>query len=290
MNTFAMKNQKRTFIFLAFTFVALIALGHRAYADDTDSQLGLFPNAQDVFRPLYADPRELQTALRLTEPVGGQVLGDISIGTYFGLYRWALPWQDSYVQWSAGGGIFSRFNLATEQTYNEVIDYSANMPVDLRVGKWSTRLMPYHISSHLGDGYIERTGILPQKYSFDSFKWLLAYEPDGHLRFYGGYNYVIRNCYADLGRSAVQTGAEWTSSWWAGGHAQMYWYNDFQSWERVGWNPEFNSQLGVRIAHHPKDAHAMAFFTEYGAGHMAYGQFFQQEESHWILGVRFEIL
>ena len=52
---------------------------------------GLFANPNEVFRPLLADPRELQMSLRLTTPVGHKNLGDIAVGDYFGLYRWCFP-------------------------------------------------------------------------------------------------------------------------------------------------------------------------------------------------------
>jgi len=260
-----------------------------AHAEDLSEHTGLFANAKEVFRPLLADPREIQLALRMVTPVGHKNLGEIAVGDYFGLYRWALPWKDSFLQWSVAGGVFSRFDLVALEKDNQVLDYSANMPVDLRIGKYSLRLMPFHISSHLGDDYIKRTGILPQKYTFDSFKTLLAVEPCHALRIYGGYNYIIRNESVARGRISVQGGAEWTSGWWAHGHAQLFWANDVQSWERNDWNPSLNSQVGVRIANHPGDAQALSFFTEYGAGHQAFGQLYQQKESHWVLGVRFEV-
>jgi hypothetical protein len=266
-----------------------LTLAGFALGEDLSAHAGLFANAKEVFPPLLADPREIQLALRLVTPVSGQNHGEIAVGDYFGLYRWVLPWNESYLQWSVAGGVFSRFDLVAEEKDNEVNDFSANMPVDLRIGKFSARVMPYHLSSHLGDDYIKRTGVVPSKYTFDSFKTLLAYDPWTSVRVYSGFNYIIRNETSAKGRVALQAGTEWKSRWWGHGHAQLYWANDFQSWQRIGWNPTLNTQLGVRIANHPDDKEAVAIFTEYGTGHMAYGQFYQREESHWVLGVRFEV-
>jgi hypothetical protein len=271
--------------------VILCAFGLAAavWGDTTMSHSGLFANAKEVFPPLLADPREIQLGLRMVTPVSRTAQGEVLAGDYFGLYRWELPWQESYLQWSVAGGIFSRFDLVSMQKDNEVLDYSANMPIDVRIGKWSTRFLPYHISSHLGDDFIKRTGILPLKYTFDSFKWLFAYEPAKGVRLYSGFNYILRNRYTDLGRNAVQTGTEWTSGWWGHDHAQLYWANDFQTWQRVGWNPTIASQVGVHLANKPQDIEKLTLYIEYGAGHMAFGQLFQQEESHWVLGLRFDI-
>jgi hypothetical protein len=274
---------------MSLVWLAGIALAGPAHADPARGHLGLFANAKEIFHPLLADPRELQLSLRQTTPVSHTSLGDIAVGDYFGLYRWALPWENSYVQWSVGAGVFARFDLVAVEKTSEVIDYSVSMPVDVRVGKWVTRLMPYHISSHLGDDYIKQTGILPDKYSFDSYRWLVAYDAFPCLRLYTGYNYIIRNRQQDLGRHAFQAGTEWTSGWWGGGHAQLFWANDLQSWERVAWNPTINTQLGVRLAHDPQDKQTLSVFTEYGAGRLPYGQLFQQKESHWVAGLRFEL-
>src|SRR6266446_10371770 len=161
----------------ALTILLGMAMAGPLYADDLSAHTGFFANAKEVFRPLLADPREIQLALRLVTPVSKKNLGDIAIGDYFGLYRWALPWQDSYLQWSIAGGIFARFDLVSDQKDSQVIDYSANMPIDLRVKKWSMRVMPYHISSHLGDDFIRRNGVLAEKYTLDSFKTLLGVDP-----------------------------------------------------------------------------------------------------------------
>ena len=257
---------------------------------NSDSSLGLFANAKEVFRPLVADPREIQLAMRLVMPVSRECLGEIAAGDYLGLYRWKLPWeQETYLQWSIAGGIFSRFDLAADTKDLQVVDYYATMPVDVRMGRWSMRLLPYHVSSHLGDDYIKRTGVLAEKNAIDAWKWLLAYEPCEHWRFYGGPDYIIRLVHASQEHVAVQAGLEWRSNWWAAGHAQTFWANDLQSWERVGWNPTFNSQFGVKIVHDSLDQYGLSIFSEFGTGHRPHGQFYRQQETHWNLGMRLEI-
>ncbi len=268
-------------------FVLVLALAVPSIAKTITSEAGLFANAKEVFEPLLVDPREIQLALRLVMPVGGQSLGEITAGDYFGLYRWTLPWQDSYVQWSIAGGMFARFDLVAREKDLQAIDFSANMPVDLRVKKWSLRLLPYHQSSHLGDDYIKRHDVTPEKYTFDAFKTLISFDAMDALRLYAGYQYTMRNVSTPLGRKMLQSGFEWSSPWWAR-RTQMYWANDYQSWERIGWNPIFNSQLGFRFAKTPEASRRLALYAEYGTGGMSFGQFYQQKESHWVLGLRFE--
>lgn len=277
--------------FSFFLFLALPPSASGAGAQPGASlSTGLFANAKEIFQPLLADPIEIQIALRLVTPVSRKLLGEIAVGDYLGLYRWKLPWgPEAYLQWSLAGGVLARFDLVAETKDSQVIDYHAAMPVDLRVGRWSTRALPYHISSHLGDDSIKRTGKLPEKYSLDAWKWLFAYEPSKHWRWYAGPFYVIRWTHVERGRYAWQSGLEWRSGWWAGGHAKTFWGNDFQAWQRAGWNPMFNSQLGVKIVHDQQDPHGLSIFAEFGAGRRSHGQFYQDQETHWNLGLRFEI-
>lgn len=281
-----MKTVRMALAGLAAAGALAMPAGSASLSDD----VGLFANGKEVFRPLLADPREIQLALRMVTPVGHKNLGEIAAGDYFGLYRWALPWQDSYIQWSVAGGIFARFDLVAKEKDLQVLDFSANMPVDMRIGRWSLRMLPYHQSSHLGDDYIKRTGTSGGKYTFDSYRTLVAFDPTSQWRLYAGHNYIMRNISVGHGRSMLQAGLEWTSHWLAKGHTQWFWANDFQSWQRNDWNPIFNTQLGFRLAKSPEARQRLAIFSEYGSGRLSYGQFYQVKESHWVLGLRLELL
>src|SRR5271165_6427371 len=79
--------KSKTLLVLSLSLACLPA-GRPGYADESFGHAGLFANAKEVFRPLLADPRELQLALRMTTPVSRTNLGDIAVGDYFGLYRW----------------------------------------------------------------------------------------------------------------------------------------------------------------------------------------------------------
>jgi len=246
------------------------------------------PPSHEVFRPLRADPRELQYAVRVVEPVSHRPLAEAAVGDYLGLYRWDLG-DGKVFQTSVGGGAFGRFDLSVKTNDLETADYYGNLPFDYRDGAWSTRFMVYHASSHLGDDFIKTTGREPDKHAWDNLKWLESYEPLDSLRLYGGYNYVFRTLPGGIGRHAVQGGVELQSPWMAGRHVQFYWANDLQSWERMGWNPMFNSQAGFTVANKPGDVRAVSFFLEYSAGRQPQGQFYLQQECRWSLGIQFHL-
>lgn len=243
-----------------------------------------FPPAHGLFQPLQADRRELQFSLRLVVPVGHKNFGEAAAGDYFGLYRWDLG-GEKFMQVSVGAGAFGRFDMSSKTNDMQVADYYGNLPVDLRIGRWSSRLLVYHTSSHLGDDYLKVHGGEMVKHSWDNLRWIGSYEPTSSWRLYGGYTYIFRTL-PKAKRHAVQGGFEWKPRWLAWTHAQGYWANDFQSWERVFWNPMFNSEAGVLFFNKPEDHRGLSLFVEYFSGTMPQGQFYKQKETHVGVGVK----
>jgi len=249
---------------------------------------GFFPKSHELFKPLLADPRELQYALRVVAPVAHKLLGEAALGDYLGLYRWSLG-GGVRAQVSVGGGAFGRFKLATAANEMQVADFYGNAPFDVRAGRWSGRFMLYHTSSHLGDDYLAKTGETTSKHAWDHLRWLGSYDACARLRFYAGYTYVIRELPGHRGRNSLQVGFETASLWVAHNHIQAYWANDFQTWERSNWNPMFSSQLGIKMAKDPRADRGISFFLEFLTGRQPHGQFFLEEETRFGVGVKFHL-
>jgi hypothetical protein len=169
------------------------------------------------------------------------------------------------------------------------VDWYANVPLDWRHGQWSGRFMLYHTSAHLGDDYLKTHGGVVTKHSWDNLRWLFAYEPWQILRLYAGYTYVFRALPEDIGRNALQGGFETKTHWIKGGHVQLYWANDFQSWQRDDWNPMFTSQVGLRLSQDPQVGKIFSVFVDFETGEQPQGQFYLQKETRWNSGVRFEL-
>jgi hypothetical protein len=274
--------------FVLFLLLVPVQFATPLFAAD-DSGTGFLPAAHELFRPLLADPRELQYALRYSVPVSQKAVGKAAMGDYLGIYRWKLPWEAAYLQFSIGGGVFGRFDLAGTSNNFESVDFYANVPFDLRFGKWSVRLMPYHTSSHLGDDLLKDTGQTTTKHSWDNMRSLLSYDLNSWSRLYGGYTYAFQTHPGGLGRQSWQAGLETYSGWWCQQHAQTYWANDFQSWQRIQWNPIFNSQLGIKWVRTPQNNRGISTFIEFSAGHQPEGQFYLQRETVWTLGLKFDL-
>jgi hypothetical protein len=250
----------------------------------TPTSAEFFPDAHELFKPLKADPRELQYFLKWAVPVSNHSVGEVALGDMLGLYRGSFAGGE--FQLSGGGGIFARFNVSSESNDTQVIDFYGNMPLDYRRGDWATRILAYHTSSHLGDDYVKEKNIQTEKHTFDNLKFLLAYNGWKAVRIYGGYNYLVRTIPGD-DRNAFQGGLEWSRL--VRSHSEVYWATDFQSWERTGWNGQLHTQIGWRVFKRPEQKRSITLFGEFGAGGMPYGQFYRENETYWGMGLKFQL-
>ncbi|MBI5202588.1 MAG: DUF1207 domain-containing protein [Elusimicrobia bacterium] len=243
-------------------------------------------SAREYYEPLMADPTEPSYGGRLLYPPGGNRYGEVTIGDYVGLTRWKIFGVDT--QLNIGGGAISRFNLSTRRNNLEVVDFSAGMPVDFHVAKGRTvRVAYWHVSSHLGDDYIQRIRPTLIKRAFDSVKTTLSWSPNEYARLYAGGSYAF-NTVNLRGRGAVQVGFEALSRPFVKPSIRAFLAQDFQSFERVRWQPSYNIRGGLRWSDHKRIA-AASLFLEYFTGRLYYLQFQEQHESHWGFGLRFEI-
>jgi hypothetical protein len=278
-------------LFIILSLVSGVTFCHAAAEQNerVASCSGIYPNAHELFAPLRADPRDLQTGPHYIMPVSKTPQAEADAGDYWGLYRWCLSDGDlGRLQVSGGGGVFGLFDY--HDTKNLLADdFYGNLPIDYRLRKWSSRLMFTHMSSHLGDDTIHAGVHFPGTVEFNAMRGFLSYDVSDLLRLYNGGFYTI----AEKGLGGLPWGAEGglemkTVPFWHD-HLMVYWANDVQAYERTAWNPTLNSQLGVRTAHDLNSTRAVAYFIEFFSGHNPTGQFFQQEETRWNLGIKFEL-
>jgi hypothetical protein len=105
----------------------------------------------------------------------------------------------------------------------------------------------YHLSSHAGDEYLERTGRERIGLSLEVLEGLIAYEPIGWLRLYGGGG-VLVNRKPDLDRGLVRFGSELRSPRvFVGSLLRPVLAVDLQLREEGGWRPDASLRTGLRL-------------------------------------------
>ena len=179
-----------------------------------------FPDST-AFRPLLAAPREvdLRGSLVVADrraPAGGDFEGsnleaEVVLGHRIGVVRFRRE--------DRGGpgivlgfevAVFNRFALETSEKDLIGADYRVGLPLSLRKGPWSGRLVLLHESAHLGDDFIARFGapVPRRQVTRDGFELTVARELTPALRAYGG---ADLNFHANPGveRVAARGGLEW---------------------------------------------------------------------------------
>lgn len=179
-----------------------------------------FPDST-AFRPLLAAPREVDLRGSLVvadrrapagaDFEGGNLEAEVVLGHRIGVVR--LRSEDRAGPEIVLGfevGVFNRFALETSEKDLIGVDYRVGLPLSLRTGPWSGRLVLLHESSHLGDDFVARFGPPDprRQVTRDGFELTVARELTPALRAYGG---ADLNFHANPGveRVAARGGLEW---------------------------------------------------------------------------------
>ncbi len=182
----------------------------------------------------------------------------------------------------------SRFLLSGSVNEFQTIDFFANLPLELRRGRFSARLTLFHESSHLGDDYFRRTGDTGSRYSIEGIRAVASFEPWTLLRLYAGGSQLLHTIPA-LKRLTAQAGFELTTPdlRWLSHPCWVYLAQDVQSRRQAGWNINSNTEVGFRIGF-PGALRAMRVHVGYFTGHSEFGQFLARKESFFNLGSSFD--
>lgn len=249
----------------------------------------VFAQSHDVFSPLLADPREIQLSAQYYRQYGNNV-GDVALGHSWGMSRWYTRDRKWTFQWDIEGMAYSRFLVSGSVNKFETVDFFARVPLEVRHDWASGKFMLFHESSHLGDDYIRDTGNKGFRYSVDGLRGQLSADLTDWARLYGGGIYLLHSVPSPA-RGSLQSGFELMSHdmrYLSHYTFKYYAAQDFQWWENVGWNPNSNSAIGVRLGQ-PEGHKAMRLELGYFAGHSPYGQFFLNREHYADIKIAFDL-
>jgi hypothetical protein len=272
----------RNLRFLPLISASLLCLSVSVFAADW------LPASKEVFRPLWADPKELGYQLRWSVRDEHQPVTEIGLGDYLGIVR-TEPESSVQAQLSIGAGVISRFDTYNHSRDLEVADFSLTLPLDLRSGAHSVRLAIWHTSSHLGDDFIR---LNPPPMSFlhkaytDEFLALYSYDVSRALRLYGGAADAVNIIPPDK-RGRLQGGFE--ASWPVfREHAEVRLGTDLQWYARGTGKFATDVRLGLRALNSRRLGGVMPFIGYYN-GPIYYQQVFPQVEKQFTMGVRIDM-
>lgn len=179
---------------------------------------------------------------------------------------------------AVAGGAFSRFDL--EGRGNELVEahFRAGVRLRARLRGVEARLEAYHVSSHLGDEFLERTGRSPVSTSREGLELLVQAAPLPGLRLYGGPGLLVRST-RGLDPLSVRAGAEWRELPLRWGPFVPYVSVEAFGWEELGWDPLLAGEAGVSFG-----GGTFRLALTAGAGPSRAEQFFRDaDETLWGL-------
>lgn len=267
--------------------------GKKDSANGGSSELELFPE-NDVFRPLWADPKQPQffaawqsTSIRnpLTTTASRTThlsLGSVGFGDNFGL----VGKRNGCNGWQLGllPGVFAQFNLDTGSTDLINADYVIGIPVSFRSGLFSGRARLFHQSSHLGDEFLlNNPNVNRVNLSFEVLEAILSLDaPGGWGRIYGGGSTTLHVEPSNLDRNAMHWGVELRGPTIKapllarpipGSRVTPIFGADFQAFEELKWSINSNVVGGLEWSKAGADRR-FRLLVNYYYGYSPYGQFF----------------
>jgi hypothetical protein len=192
------------------------------------------------------------------------------------------PTSDLRLAIGLAGGAFARFDL--QSSNNEFREAHFRVGLQLRAG-WrglAARAELYHVSSHLGDEYMVRTGALPHSTSREGLEILVQGAPVKGLILYGGPGSILRSK-RNFVAASLRAGIDWEPLDVRWGPFSPFAGAEAFSWAELGWDPILSGQAGVRFGH---DRFRLAL--EAGEGPSRAEQFWRQDETLW--GVVFTLV
>lgn len=262
----------------------------KAQTDSTGSTpLEPFP-ANDVFRPLLADPKQPRffatwQATRVRANNTSVNVASVGLGDNIGL----LGRRNGCNGWQVGllGGVFAQFNLDAPSFDLINADYVIGIPVSWRRGLFSTRVRLYHQSSHLGDEFLLGN---PQfnrvNLSFEAIEAIVSLDtPGGWGRVYAGGSTLLHRDPRTLDRNGAQWGAELRGPTIVTPivgrqvpslRLTPVFGADFKSFEELSWIINSSIVGGLEWSKAGADRR-LSLLVNYYYGFVPYGQFFAQK-------------
>jgi len=148
-----------------------------------------------IYRSYQAGPKESRFgSVWFQEQRRGSALWDIALGGRVGVLRYGNKSAVHPEGWQLDleGAAFPRLDIDEGRDLVSA-DFRFGIPLTYGMGRYQMKVGYYHLSSHLGDEFIERTGARRINYVRDAVVWAHSYFLSPDLRTYGeiAYSYNV---------------------------------------------------------------------------------------------------
>ncbi|EMI20083.1 protein containing DUF1207 [Rhodopirellula maiorica SM1] len=147
-----------------------------------------------LYKSYLAGPHEPRISTVLFSDTEKGVLWDATLGGRVGLLRYGTPGAaaaDGW-QWDLEGAVMVRLDVENSEDV-ESMDFRFGTLITRADGPWSAKFGYFHISSHVGDEYMERFPTFQRvNYVTESLIAGVSYQASDPLRLYGEFAYAVK--------------------------------------------------------------------------------------------------
>ncbi len=272
-----------------FLLLALPTAAQTPAAPPSGTKFVLFP-AGDIFPVYIADPQRPGNAVmvhfytRTTIFDSSDHRTSLKGGGRFGIFR-TEPATEGGRSWQASidAGLDAQFdsdhkldNVGWDGNYGFTVTTASGSP-------WSFKLGLLHTSAHVGDEYIERTGRQRIDYTREEVAFGVAYRLARGWRAYAEGGVAYKELTEEQAPWRAEGGIEWESRpTLLGGKFGWYAAADFSATQERDWRLDTAVQAGF-MSKGPGGT--WRFGVEYYDGRVPLGEFFQDTEARFTLGI-----
>jgi hypothetical protein len=248
-----------------------------------------FPMSTLIYQPMIADPRYIGNSVgyRVGDDTIGNIVVAVSLGDTFPIYRWrnVFPAKGD-LQFDIEGVAWSLFKMwAGNDVRNEWAelvntDFLLGLPFSYAFDKWSFRLRPYHISSHLGDEFLaKRPNYQRCNPSMEAVDFFTSYQFNQFLRLYAGPGWIFHSDQTyRLKPFYVEYGGEFRIPGNKSYYHQLYGAPFvavyFRNWQEMKWRLDTTLTLGYEWSKLQGIGRKIRLYLQYHDGYSD-GEFFK---------------
>ncbi|QDV68657.1 hypothetical protein Poly24_23690 [Rosistilla carotiformis] len=241
-----------------------------------------------MWHSYMAGPHEPRISTVLFSEHEGGAFWDATLGGRVGLLRYGTNdvQRPQGWQWDLEGAVITRLDLYNSEDV-ESNDFRFGTELTKASGRWSLKFGYFHISSHVGDEYMERNPSFKRiNYVTESLILGASYQAYDSLRLYGETAFAFKMS-GGARPWQFQTGFEYVpqpmSRKWGGPFAAM----NLDVREAVGYAPSLTAQAGWQVPG-SRSGRRLRWGAQYSNGYSSQFEFFQRREQTIGGGIWFD--
>ncbi len=265
----------------------VMASRNSAVADPESYEWQALPDGL-LWRSYLAAPQEPRISMVLLRTADQANYWDATLGGRVGLLRYGTlgAFQPRGWQWDLEGAVMTRLDLGNSEDVVSM-DYRFGTEMTRSEGPWAMKFGYFHISSHVGDEFLERNpGFARVNYVTESMVFGLSRNMSEAIRLYGETAYAFHIA-GGADRFQFQMGAEYSPMATYSKRGAPFAAINMDIRQAVDFDPAINFQTGWQWKG-GLSGRSLRLGLELYDGHSTQFQFFDQTQQHIGFGAWFD--